>query len=530
LKSYHIFRNYTVEYLFENPKNSFSAYGDINSTPKSENYIWFYQLPIQADPEGIIDEIKSFKQALKLVVDKINPSSNLVLFSMFPIFGIDYISKDKSVSGAITGYNNTLYELAESRKNVKFLSINSFFSSIGNNDYIDWKYYYSSFILINPKYTKLFKVWFEKQLASIQLIRKKCIVLDLDNTLWGGILGEDGENGIELGNTYPGNAYRAFQQNLLQLTRYGVILAICSKNNEADVLDLWRINSEMVLKKDHFVSWRINWQNKADNIIEISNELNIGLDSIVFIDDNPSERELVTLAIPDVIAPEFPKSPYDLQHYFKLIVEQYFQTYELTDEDVSKHSQYMANKERENFRNDTGSFIDYLKALGINIQVYEAGEAEILRISQMTQKTNQFNLTTKRCSENEIRKYVNGDYRVFVLKVRDKFGDNGITGTCVVKILNSTASIEIFLLSCRILGKGIESIFLSAILNNLYKENILDISASYIRSNKNDQTESFYDQNGFQISKENSHGKRYKIHLEKTILYDNSTYEIRIGK
>jgi FkbH-like protein len=531
LKRYHIFRNYTIEYLFDNQEITYGGYGDIKSIPKSDNYIWFYQLPVHANPNTIVEELKSYLLALEIIVSKIDSNSDLLLFSIFPVSNVEYITQDNSVSEAIANYNGFLRALGEMNKNIKVLYISSFFRSIPGNDYIDWKYFYSSFILINPKYTKLFRLWFIRQLDAIQLIRKKCIVLDLDNTLWSGVLGEDGVNGIKLGNTYPGNAFKAFQQNLLQLTKYGIILAICSKNNETDVLDLWEKNPEMILKKDHFVSWRINWENKAENIIEIAKELNIGLNSIVFIDDNPSERELVQLVAPEVIVPTFPSQPYNLQRFFKLIVDQYFQTYAITNEDLSKQAQYKANKERERFREVTTSYSAYLRGLKLKVQVYEAEDAEVVRISQLTQKTNQFNLTTKRCSENEIREYVNGTtHRVFVLKVRDKFGDNGITGSCVVNLQDNNASIEIFLLSCRILGKGIESVFLSIVLNKLFREEVLNFTASFIRSEKNDQTEKFYDGIGFKILEMKKKEKIYSLRLTAALPYDRTIYEIYEGK
>lgn len=199
---------------------------------------------------------------------------------------------------------------------------------------------------INPKLASDFSCWFEDRLREISLCRKKCLVLDLDNTLWGGVLGEDGIDGIKIGGDYPGKAFLYFQEGLLELAKRGVILTICSKNNERDVLDLWEKNPFVLLRKEHFSAWRINWRNKADNIRELSEELNIGLDSLVFVDDNPTERELVRQMLPMVEVPEFPKQSYMLPDFLISLSDRYFRVYSVTEEDRRKTEQYKANASR----------------------------------------------------------------------------------------------------------------------------------------------------------------------------------------
>jgi FkbH-like protein len=183
---------------------------------------------------------------------------------------------------------------------------------------LDWKYYYISQSLITPKLNASFNEWFERKLAAIQGKRKKCLVLDLDNTLWGGILGEDGIEGIKISDTYPGLAFRDFQESILEAANNGVILAVCSKNNEEDVLDVWEKHPYLILRQKHISAYRINWQDKATNIQELADELNIGLDSMVFIDDNPAERTRVQQTIPEVVVPDFPEHPHQMSAFFKI--------------------------------------------------------------------------------------------------------------------------------------------------------------------------------------------------------------------
>jgi FkbH-like protein len=250
------------------------------------------------------------------------------------------------------------------------------------------------------------------------------LVLDLDNTLWGGILGEDGIEGIQMSGDYPGKAYHLWQEGLLELKNQGVILAICSKNNENDVLEVWKNRTDIVLKKDDFVTYRINWLDKATNIKSIANELNIGLDSFVFIDDNPTERELIKQQLPDVVVPEWVSQPYELPVLLKNIVENYFTVYTITDEDRQKTNQYKLKAEREELQSQFSNLDDFIRSLNIELSIEPINDVTIVRAAQMTQKTNQFNLTTRRYTESDIRLILSDGGLGWTLSVKDKFGDN----------------------------------------------------------------------------------------------------------
>ena len=378
---------------------------------------------------------------------------------------------------------------------------------------------------LSAKLAKDFKAWFSRKLESIALKRKKCLVLDLDNTLWGGVLGEEGIDGIQIGGDYPGKAFLYFQEALLQLSQRGVILTICSKNNEQDVLDAWEKNPYLVLKKEHFATYRINWNDKATNIQEMAKELNLGLDSFVFVDDNPTERELIKQLLPMVEVPAFPAQPYELPTFFQTLVADYFQVYAITDEDQKKTLQYKANASRAQEQRNFGDFTDFLKSLDIQMTIEQANDFNIQRIAQMTQKTNQFNLTTKRYTDADIRQFLQAGWQIWCLSVADKFGDNGITGCIMVH----DAEIDSLLLSCRILGKGIEHAFLKTVLSQLRSEGVGEVKAAYGPTIKNKQVADFYDKNGFTVDSEEADGaKHYTLSLAEADLNIEEYYHITI--
>lgn len=351
-------------------------------------------------------------------------------------------------------------------------------------------------MIVSPKVAKDFPSWLSKRISEIKGPRKKCLILDLDNTVWGGILGEDGLEGIKIGGDYPGNAFLYFQEALISLSKNGVILSICSKNNEQDVLESWELNPFIKLNNKYISAYRINWNNKADNIREIAKELNIGLDSVVFIDDNPTERELVKQELPMVAVPDFPTHPYELMIFYKQLVETYFRVYELTKEDKSKTEQYKANAKRATEASRFTNIEDFIKSLDIEIDILPADKFNINRIAQMTQKTNQFNLTTHRYTEAEIESFLKEGYLIYCINVKDRFGDNGITGAVIIKNpehQSDIPQIDSFLLSCRVLGKGIEDVFFKSILKMLERKGYDKVSASYIPTLKNKQVSNFFD-------------------------------------
>lgn len=522
MNRFFVFRNYTVELLFPH-EYFFSGYDDISDVPEdAQVYVWFYTIPLDPSPECIKGRILEYVQEFQFVLSKINSSRLVIALTMEPLFYFKFQDTDKGVISAIKIYNQTLYDYENKHSNLKVIDFSSFTDQYDSRSLIDWKFFFLSQMAINPKLAKSFQGWWNLKLDSIALKRKKCLVLDLDNTLWGGVLGEDGVEGIQIGGDYPGNAFYFFQQSLLQLMEQGVILAVCSKNNIHDVEDVWEKSPFQLLKKSHFSALRINWIDKATNIRSIAEELNIGLDSIVFFDDNPSERELVRQALPMVEVPVFPERPYDIPAFFRDCVENYFTVYSLTKEDKKKTDQYRANAARSKAALSFDDYTQFLRSLDLKLRIMPMNEFNKGRIAQMTQKTNQFNLTTKRYTDVDLDRLYAEGARIWCLSVEDKFGDSGITGALIYK----SGEIDSFLLSCRILGKGIENAFLKYVLNILRKDGIDVVRSVYFPTLKNTQVREFYDKNGFSCEKDEDGVKYYYINLDDADLKIDDYYTI----
>lgn len=506
----YVFRNNTVEAFF-GAGWQFSGYDDITEVPgDAELCVWWYDAPIKFDRGVIADEIASYLPKLAYVLQQLPEAKTIVAFTMELRYDVPFCDSDCGAALAVSDYNRGLYELAAEHKNLKVIDLGEFTRAYRPDELIDWRFYFISQAALNPRLAKPFKKWFERKLDSIALKRKKCLVLDLDNTLWGGVLGEDGIDGIKIVGDYPGKAFRYFQEALLSLSRSGVILTICSKNNEADVWEAFEKNPGIVLKRDDFAAWRINWNDKAGNIRELAEDLNIGLDSFVFVDDNPTERELIKQLLPQVAVPDFPEQPYMLPEFFRALVNDYFKVYELTGEDRKKTEQYRANAGRAAARKTFADLDSFLQSLDMRLKIQAADEHNIARLAQLTQKTNQFNLTTRRYTDADIKERLAAGWYIRCLSVADRFGDNGITGLIMI---TPAGEIDNLLLSCRILGKGIETAFLSAVMNDFIDKGADRLCAEYLPTAKNSQVADFYERHGFALISEDSGVKKYEIKL-----------------
>lgn len=525
---YFVFRNNTIELFFASSGFGFSGYGDISEVPMdASSYIWFYQVPFKSDIASLTEEVAGYVDKLRLVLSRIPQGRQLIVFSLENLFPLSYSSGDYALKQEMERFNAEAYALSREHKTVKFVDFSEFVQRYPMDKMVDWKYYFISQMAMSPLLAGDFRKWFAGKMNEIQLKRKKCLVLDLDNTLWGGVLGEDGVSGIKIGGDYPGNAFLYFQEALAELSRKGVILAICSKNNEQDVLEAWSKNPFIVLKNDYITTYRINWENKAANIREMASELNIGPDSFVFVDDNPTERELVRQMLPMVAVPEFPDKPYELPRFFKSLVEDYFKVYALTEEDKQKTVQYKANANRQRERCKFSDFDEYLESLNMEIEIQTLNEYNLPRIAQMTQKTNQFNLTTKRYSDSDLLAFAKEGWRIYCIKVKDKFGDNGITGAMFLEPKGKKWTIDTLLLSCRILGKGIEEAFVRSVLERLCSEGAEIVEATYIPTAKNVQVSDFYEKMGFAVTGSKDSAKTYSLNLKEYDVKIKSFYKIQ---
>jgi FkbH-like protein len=353
-----------------------------------------------------------------------------------------------------------------------------------------------------------------KYVRALKGLSKKCLVLDCDNTLWGGVVGEDGIDGILLDpENGPGKVYFEFQQAIMQLHSKGVLIALCSKNNEQDVWQVLDSHPNCLLKKKHLAAWQINWRNKAENISLISSELNIGIDSLVFVDDSPQECALVLDQLPEVTVIQFSNKDANISNL--LTRDGLFETLAQSDEDKNRTQMYRDQRQRKSARPKSGDLTAYLKSLATNVRIRICREDELVRVAQLTQKTNQFNLTTRRYSSPEIREFwSDSDAAVFSMSVSDRFGDLGLTGVLIARRTGSTGIVDTFLLSCRVLGRGLEFAFIDQCLTHLERIWKVDAwKAEYIATKKNPQVSDFWDRVGFELVDSNPTSKQYMATL-----------------
>ena len=358
--------------------------------------------------------------------------------------------------------------------------------------------------LINEKNLYLFQTPFTKEGfrlvakeidEKIKLFftkRKKVIVVDADNTLWGGIVGEDGVDAIKCDENYPGILYKKFQETLKKISSTGIVLSMVSKNNYEDVKEVFD-KKKMPLKFEDFLVKKINWQPKSQNIEEVAKEINVGLESLLFIDDNPFEiEEVKRIGVEGILINE--------ENILSLLDRVDLKAINLTKEDLKKVEQYKAEQKRSEILKEVKSIDEFIKSLNINVNYWINNKNQLKRITQLINKTNQFNLTTKRYSESEVEKMMKKD-KVFSFQVEDRFGDLGIIGVVIVK----NNEIDTFLMSCRALGRKIEDKIMKIVLENVD----LPIKARYIKTKKNSQVENFYEKYGFKVISQNENEKVY---------------------
>jgi FkbH-like protein len=326
---------------------------------------------------------------------------------------------------------------------------------------------------------------------------KKCLVLDLDNTVWGGIVGDDGVEGIEVADSYRGEAFRAFQKVAKQIGSQGVLLAAVSKNNPEPVHEALDAHPRMTLRADDFVRVVANWRPKHDNLVELAKTLNLGLDSFVFVDDSPFECGLVRRELPQVTVVQVDEEP--ALHVAKLLRDGWFDTRELTAEDRARTVMYRQEMERADFLGTFESLDDYLRELGVKVRLGPVTPPEAARVAQITLRTNQFNLTTTRVPLPDLYELTADPTRlVLAIEAADRFGDNGIVGAVFTRRDEDGVHVDNFLLSCRVFSRGIERACLAAVLRHAQGSGAPAVFGYYKASAKNAMVRDFYPRHGFQ--------------------------------
>lgn len=377
------------------------------------------------------------------------------------------------------------------------------------------------------------KAWFEsKQLCSPNLqvavvkeithlinslkkAPKKVLVLDLDNTLWGGVIGDDGIEGIEIGDTSPrGEAFKAFQTYILSLIERGILLGVCSKNDYENAIEPFRRHPEMVLREEHFVSIKANWEPKAQNLVEMANELNLGLDSFIFVDDNPAEIEIVRQFAPDVTTILLDPDP---SVYVKQLQEsRLFERFSITDEDSQRTRQYQKEAHRQTLLANSVDMDSYLQSLEMVGTVAGFNSLDLPRIAQLINKSNQFNLTTRRRTEAELETLLSDPrYHGFSMRLADRFGDHGLI--CVVICFsgeNKTLEIDTWLMSCRVLKRQVEELALNEIALLANKLGCTKIRGFYLPTAKNGMVSDLFPRLGFQCVSETETGSAFELSVE----------------
>ncbi len=327
---------------------------------------------------------------------------------------------------------------------------------------------------------------------------KKIIILDLDETLWGGVAGEIGWQNINLGGHDPvGEAYVDFQRTLKAMTGRGILLGIVSKNEERIALEAIKNHPEMALRLEDFAGWRINWEDKARNIVDLVSGLKLTLQSAVFIDNNPAEREFIRMSLPGVLVPEWPD---DKMYYKKALLSlSCFDTASVTREDLERNRMYVTERERQGLKGRVNSLDEWLRALATKVEVQELNETNLQRAAQLLIKTSQMNLATRRMTEDELTKWARGDNRkLWTFRVSDKFGDSGLTG--IVSIEDDGAQLARiidFVLSCRVIGRGIEEAMLHVAVEHARSIGLKEVSAGYVPTSKNKPCLDFWKRSGF---------------------------------
>jgi len=353
-------------------------------------------------------------------------------------------------------------------------------------------------------------------LESFRGNKKKCLVLDLDNTLWGRVVGEVGLDGISLSAVKEGSQFYLFQRQLKGLKEMGVLLTICSKNNPEDAKEVLNNHPAMLLKEKDFVLMKINWKPKPENISELAQELNIGLDSMVFIDDSEFERESVKSQLPEVIVPEMPKDTTKLPEWFLDIQRKYFLFISVTEEDANKTEMYQSQAQREQLQKLSTNLEEYLKSLQMKQKIWSVSEEDIVRAAQLTQKTNQFNLTTRRYTEFDMRRMIESDdYLVLMSSMEDKFGDNGKIALMIVEKNDRRARIDTFLMSCRVMGRYVENQFVDYVESMLANMGLEEIEAEYITTKKSAPVKDFWDSLGYKRVKEEDGKVLYNLKISE---------------
>jgi FkbH-like protein len=429
-------------------------------------------------------------------------------------FGNYELKVDQSVGSLVSEINHQLVKVSRAAKNILLCDLDFVAAEVGRMQWYDerlWSMAKTFCRLENIPHVAKALV---DIVCSAQGMFVKCVILDLDNTLWGGVIGDDGVNGIKLGGYDDGEAFVAFQAFILELKRRGIILAVVSKNDHKNAVLPFKEHPDMILKEEDIAVFVANWDNKADNIRLVQETLNIGFDSMVFLDDNPFERNIVRQYLPDVIVPELPEDP---SQYVRCLADlNLFETSSYSDADRQRPDQYRVESQRSMAKMSFTNVTDYLKSLDMRVKLELFTTPQLSRISQLIQRSNQFNLTTRRYGMAACEASMTDPHVVpFTLSLADKYGDYGLISVVILKLDGKTATIDQYLMSCRVLQRGVEQFAMNKIVEFALRRGLKTIVGHYIKTDKNEMVKDFYAPFGFEKIKEYADGSSdWKLTVE----------------
>ncbi|MBV8638656.1 MAG: HAD family hydrolase [Candidatus Eremiobacteraeota bacterium] len=417
---------------------------------------------------------------------------------------------------AIASVNERMSSAASSHRGVYVLDYDALVARHGRRawwDALKWERYRVPATAANLRH--LADAWL-RFIHPLSGVVAKVAAVDLDNTLWGGIVGEDGFAGIRMGSELAGTPYRSLQRALLALRERGIILAICSKNNETDAMEVLQRHPDMLLRPEHFAAIRINWESKSENLRALAAQLNVGLDAVAFIDDNPVECAEVQAALPEIRIIQLPGEPV---HFAQTILDfPPFERLEVSSEDAARTQYYREQQLRDELLSTVTSKEAFLVSLKQEAEIASVSPVTLARTAQLTQKTNQFNLTTRRYSQEHIARFVDDvSYTIRTIRVKDRFGDNGIVGVAITRDDGDACEIDTFLLSCRVIGRGIETALVAQLADEARARGASRLIGTFIQTPKNAPAQNFYEDHGFTCIARDTASSTWEFPLDRTI-------------
>jgi FkbH-like protein len=480
-------------------------------------------------PETIEAKEIEFRTRYRLAFESAKGSATIYLCTLHRLTAsVNFAGADR-VSKTIERFNQALREEASAHPNIKIIDSESIVSELGSSRIFDRRFYYRSKAPYSLAYLNELARRITSASRGFSTEYFKVLALDCDNTLWGGIIGEDGIAGIRLdSNDYPGNIFWTAQHELSNLEMNGALLCLCSKNNPEDVAAVFDQHPNMVLRDKQIAAKRVNWSDKSENLRELAAELNLGLESFVYLDDSPFECEGVRRQLPMIKVIQVPKVLSDYPVAIQEIKE-LFLSGGVAVESKSKTSDYRMRADALQLQKQYDTKEDYLASLKLQLEIRRNAIDKLPRISELSLKTNQFNLTNRRYSTADLIALTSEpNFCIYSLEVKDRFGDAGLIGVILLSYSGFQATIDNYFMSCRIIGRGIEFSFWEQILLDAKSRGCTELVAEYFPSQKNSQVRDFYDQLGLSLICESEAGERqYRADIDKLVPKNSPWVEVK---